>query len=125
MNKHLHEHPLIPMANGQFRSSNQIWKEAVKEIYDFCQQHLLSWLWVYLWNEWYSADRWFLWFRARCSNKLSIMKTNMFVEAHWKVLKRDFLYKFFHLCLDLVVFIIMKQVVPHNERKFNQIFVVK
>jgi hypothetical protein len=57
MKKHLHEHPLIPMANGQFRSSSQIWKEAVKEIYDFCQQHLLSWLWVYLWNEWYSADR--------------------------------------------------------------------
>ncbi|CAB4392902.1 unnamed protein product [Rhizophagus irregularis] len=125
MNKHLHEHPLIPMANGQFRSSNQIWKEAVKEIYDFCQQHLLSWLWVYLWNEWYSADRWFLWFRAGCSNKLSIMKTNMFVEAHWKVLKRDFLYKFFRPRLDLVVFIIMKQVVPHNERKFNHIFVVK
>ncbi|GET64849.1 ATP-dependent DNA helicase PIF1 [Rhizophagus irregularis DAOM 181602=DAOM 197198] len=125
MNKHLHEHPLIPMANGQFRSSNQIWKEAVKEIYDFCQQHLLSWLWVYLWNEWYSADRWFLWFRAGCSNKLSIMKTNMFVEAHWKVLKRDFLYKFFRPRLDLVVFIIMKQVVPQNERKFNHIFVVK
>jgi hypothetical protein len=49
----------------------------------------------------------------------------MFVEVHWKVLKRDFLYKFFQLCLDLVVFIIMKQVIPHNERKFNQIFVVK
>ncbi|CAB4444975.1 unnamed protein product [Rhizophagus irregularis] len=36
MNKHLYEHPLIPMTNGQFRLSNQIWKEAVKEIYDFC-----------------------------------------------------------------------------------------
>ena len=49
----------------------------------------------------------------------------MFVKAHWKVLKRDFLYKFFCPRLDLVVFIIMKQVVPHNERKFNQIFMVK
>lgn len=50
---------------------------------------------------------------------------NMFVEVHWKVLKHDFLYKFFHLCLDLVVFVIMKQVVLHNIRKFEQIFVVK
>ena len=49
----------------------------------------------------------------------------MFVKVHWKVLKRDFLYKFFCPRLDLVVFIIMKQVVPHNERKFNQIFMVK
>ena len=49
----------------------------------------------------------------------------MFVEAHWKVLKRDFLYKFFRPRLDLVVFIIMEQMIPHNERKFNQIFVVK
>ena len=49
----------------------------------------------------------------------------MFVESHWKVLKRDFLYKFFHPRLDLVVFIIMEQVVPHSQRKFEQIFVAK
>lgn len=53
------------------------------------------------------------------------MKTNMFVKVYWKVLKRDFLYKLFHLYLDLIVFIIMKQVVPYNEKNFNQIFVVK
>lgn len=76
---------------------------------------------MYLLNEWYSADRWILWFRAGCSDKLSIFKTNMFVEAHWKVLKRDFLYKFFHPRLDLVVFVIMEQVIPRNERKFKQI----
>jgi hypothetical protein len=40
----------------------------------------------------------------------------MFIEAHWKVLKGDFLYKFFRL--DLVVFIIMEQVIPHSERIF-------
>ena len=49
----------------------------------------------------------------------------MFVEAHWKVLKRDFLYKFFRPRLDLVVFIIMEQVVSHSQRKFEQLFIVK
>ena len=48
----------------------------------------------------------------------------MFVEGHWKVLKRDFLYKFFRPRLDLVVFIIMEQVISHQQRKFEQIFVV-
>lgn len=49
----------------------------------------------------------------------------MFVESHWEVLKRDFLYKFFRSRLDLVVFVITEQVIPHNQRKFEQIFVVK
>ena len=49
----------------------------------------------------------------------------MFVEAHWKVLKRDFLYKFFCPRLDLVVFIIMKQVISLQERRFQQLFAVE
>ncbi|RHZ52159.1 hypothetical protein Glove_464g61 [Diversispora epigaea] len=95
MNKHLHQHPLIPTND------------------------------VYLWNEWYSQERWALWFRAGCENKISILKTNMFVEAHWKVLKRDFLYKFFRPRLNLVIFIIMEKVIPHQKRKFEQVFLVK
>ena len=95
INDHLHQHTLIPTINGQFLSSTQIWTAAVQEIYNFCQQNSLPWLWIYLWNEWYNAECWFLWFRAGCNDKLSIFKTNMFVESHWSVLKRDFLYKFF------------------------------
>ncbi|RHZ59378.1 hypothetical protein Glove_364g89 [Diversispora epigaea] len=125
MNKHLHQHPLIPTNDGQFLSSSFIWTNAVQEIYNFCQQHSLLWLWVYLWNEWYSQERWALWFRAGCENKISILKTNIFVEAHWKVLKRDFLYKFFRPRLDLVIFIIMEKVIPHQKRKFEQVFLVK
>jgi hypothetical protein len=125
MNRHLHQHPLIPTSDGQFISSNSIWAKAVEEIYTFCKQNSLSWLWVYLWNEWYNSDRWHLWFRAGCDDKLSIFETNMFVEAHWKVLKRDFLYKFFCPRLDLVVFIIMEQVIPHQQRRFEQMFLVK
>ncbi|CAB4433197.1 unnamed protein product [Rhizophagus irregularis] len=122
MNDHLHRHPLIPTVNGEFHSSIQIWTNAVEEIYNFCKQNSLPWLWVYLWNEWYNAERWYLWLRAGCSDKLSIFKTNMFVEAHWKVLKHDFLYKFFRPRLDLVVFVIMEQLIPLQQRKFEQIF---
>jgi hypothetical protein len=123
--EHLHKHPLIPTIDGQFLSSTNIWKMAVEEIYNFCKKNSLPWLWAYLWNEWYNADRWFLWLHAGCNDKLSIFKMNIFVETHWKVLKRGFLYKFFHPYLDLVVFVIMEQVIPHNIRKFEQIFVVK
>ncbi|CAB4445416.1 unnamed protein product [Rhizophagus irregularis] len=58
MNDHLHQHPFIPTVNGEFHSSIQIWTNAVEEIYNFCKQNSLPWLWVYLWNEWYNAERW-------------------------------------------------------------------
>ena len=45
----------------------------------------------------------------------------MFVEGHWKVIKRDFLYKFFRPCLDLVVYILMTKVISHQQRKLEQI----
>ena len=125
MNKHLHQHPIIPTIDGQFLSSDVIWTMAVEEAYNFCVQHSLPHVWAYLWNEWYSPERWKLWLRAGCCDKISILKTNMFVEAHWKVLKRDFLYKFFRPRLDLVVYVIMEQVIPHNQRKFEQVFLLK
>ena len=125
MNKHLHQHPLIPTTDEKFLSSASIWKLAVEEIYNFCKKHSLPWLWVYLWNKWYNSERWILWLRASCDDKLSIFKTNMFVEAHWKVLKRDFLYKFFRSQLDLVVFIIMKQGISVEESRFQQLFAVE
>ena len=126
MNNHLHQHPLIPTADGQFLSSNSIWTMAVEEAYNFCKKHSLPWLWSYLWNEWYGpADCWYLWFRAGCSNKISIFKTNMFVEAHWKVIKRDFLYEFFCPRLDLVVFIISNYLQLNGKRLTGECRTIK
>ena len=39
INKHLHQHPLIPNLTGEYLTSTQIREQAVKEIYDFCKQH--------------------------------------------------------------------------------------
>ena len=46
----------------------------------------------------------------------------MFIEGHWKIIKHDFLYKFFCLRLDLVIYTLLKKVIiPLQERKFQQI----
>ena len=55
INNYLHQHQLIPTINGQYLSSTKIWITAVQEIYNFCQQNSLPWLWIYLWNEWWST----------------------------------------------------------------------
>src|SRR5436190_14791083 len=121
MNNYLHQHILIPNKNEMQESNKKIWTNAVYEMYNFCFQNNLPWLWSYMWREWYSDSRWYLWMRAGYDSKISVLKTTMFVKAHWKVLKRDFLYKFFRSRLDLVIYIINKKVIVHQKRKFEQI----
>jgi hypothetical protein len=120
INRHLHQHPLIPNSTGEYLTSIQIREQAVKEIYSFYKQHSLIRLWVYLWKEWYNDSRWELWARSTHEN-ISILKTTMFIEGHWKALKRDFLYKFFRPHLDLVTYIILLKMIPLQKRKFQQI----
>ncbi|CAB4424214.1 unnamed protein product [Rhizophagus irregularis] len=98
MNNYLHQHPLIPTIDGKFLSSTQIWTEAVQEIYNFCQQNSLPRLWVYLWNEWYGAERWFLWLRAGCSNKLFNFKDQYVCRSTLET----FLTSRFFICKHLV-----------------------
>ncbi|CAB4414215.1 unnamed protein product [Rhizophagus irregularis] len=116
MNKHMHQHPLIP----PYITAYEIRKNAVFEMYFYCKENLLVWMWSYLWREWYCDDRWILWTRSACST-LSILKTTMFIEGHWKVLKWDFLYKFFRPRLDLLTYIILEKLIPLQQRKFQQI----
>lgn len=51
MEKHLHQHPLIPTNSGQFLTSATIREEAIKDMYEFCKKHSLISLWQYLWCE--------------------------------------------------------------------------
>ena len=60
MEKHLHQHPLIPTSNGQFLTSMAIQETAIKEMYEFCKENSLISLWYYLWSEWYNDKRWLL-----------------------------------------------------------------
>jgi hypothetical protein len=121
MEKHFHQHSLIPTSSGQFLTKSAIQETAIQEMYNFCKKNSLISLWCYLWSEWYNDKRWPLWARSVYEEKISILKTTMFVEGHWKVIKRDFLYKFFRPRLDLVVFILTTKVIAHQQRKLQQI----
>jgi hypothetical protein len=45
----------------------------------------------------------------------------MLVEAHWKVVKRDYLPRFFRPRLDLVVFVIINRLLPSYQRRYSQL----
>ncbi|CAB4442072.1 unnamed protein product [Rhizophagus irregularis] len=100
MDIYLHQHVLIPNKNEMQKSSKKIWTNAVYEMYNFCFQYNLPWLWSYMWKEWYSDSRWYLWMRAGHDSKISVLKTTI---------------------LDLVIYIINKKVIVHQKRKFEQI----
>lgn len=104
---HFHLHPLIPDDTNQLLSDDEIWLLSVREMYDLCVLHDLKNVWAYMWTNWYQKNHWVLWARAADPEKICLFKTTMLVEAHWKVIKRDFLPKFFRPRLDLVIFIII------------------
>jgi hypothetical protein len=107
--RHFNRHPLIPNSDGVFLESQQIWNECVSEIYSYCRQQNLDFAWAYLWNEWYSPAQWTLWARSS-TNEISILRTTMVIESHWRIIKRDHLYKFNRPRLDLLCFVIVQKV---------------
>src|SRR5688572_30587014 len=94
LEKHLHWHPLIPNINGQFLTSEEIWTNSVVEMYQFCFNNNLQYVWAYLWINWYQKEMWILWARSSAT-EICIFRTTMLTESHWKVIKRDYLPKFF------------------------------
>lgn len=120
--QHMHLHPLIPNITGKFLTEHEIWTNSVKEMYEFCASNNLKHLWVYMWNNWYRIEMWKLWTRSVIADKICIFHTTMLVESHWKVVKRDFLPKFFKPRLDLVVYIIIIRLIPHHKQQYNKYF---
>lgn len=107
---HFNRHPLIPSSDGSFLDGEKIWMLCVTEMYQYCRQRDLVYAWAYLWKEWYTPAQWSLWARST-SNEISILRTTMVIESHWKTIKRDHLYRFNRPRLDLLCFVLVKKVI--------------
>jgi len=118
--KHLHFHSLIPNTNGNSLTSDEIWKISVEEMYNFCFINGLKHVWAYLWSFWYEKRMWILWARSSFTIEICIFRTTMLMESHWKVVKRDYLPKFFRPRLDLVTYIIINRLIPHHQQQFGK-----
>jgi hypothetical protein len=118
--KHFNMHPKIPInAAGQFLTADEIRIIAVHEIYDFCTANKLVLLWTYLWSAWYKMTRWVLWARSTRAT-IPLGKTNMLVEAHWRVVKHCYLYRFNRPRLDYLVWVICTRLLPDQVTRFDQ-----
>ena len=141
MEKHLHQHPLIPTSDSQFQTSTAIYEAAIiiNEMYAFCRENSLIYLWS-LKQEMVFVGVVCMWRKDLCIKNdnvcrgtlesyigqgTTILSTPSSIQVRkWscaiQLIKRDILYKFFQLCLDLV-YMLMTKVIPHQQRKLQQI----
>ncbi|KAJ3981411.1 hypothetical protein F5890DRAFT_1379224, partial [Lentinula detonsa] len=107
-------HPSIPGYAAP--SAKAIYYWAVKQMYTFCQDYDLRELWAYLWENWYRPARWKLWARSVVL-EITVLKTTMICESHWRHIKKDFLHHFHKPRLDLLVWILISKLAPTYYRK--------
>ncbi|KAI9136019.1 hypothetical protein BKA69DRAFT_1034050 [Paraphysoderma sedebokerense] len=121
MERHYHYHTKIPVhrnAQNVTLSREQIWTICVNEMYDFCRLNQLPQVFRYMWMHWYSPCKWQWWSLSSC-DEIPMARTTMLVESLWKVLKRDYLYKFVRPRIDFLIFVIVKRFHRHLEQRFH------
>ncbi|KAI0338852.1 hypothetical protein BDW22DRAFT_1337423, partial [Trametopsis cervina] len=111
--KHASQHTLLPKRHGQPRSAADIRRDAVFEMYRHCERNRLCEVWAYLWNNWYSHDKWQIWARSANPRSIPCHRTTMIVEALWRNLKRLVLHMFNRPSLDLANFMIITKTIPN------------
>ncbi|POG79087.1 hypothetical protein GLOIN_2v1808840 [Rhizophagus irregularis DAOM 181602=DAOM 197198] len=120
--KHFHLHPLIPIGSGEFLSSEDIWKLLTEEMYNFCYENDLKYVWAYMWCNWYKFNLWVLWARAADPEKICIFKTTMLVESHWKHLVKSvnniITIEFFNIVQRQGIYPLLGMV-PEEQNYFN------
>src|SRR4051812_14801195 len=113
-------HPLIPVAKNTFWNSAQIYQHCTQEIYQFCRNHNLPKLWGYLWINWYNKKDWKLFAHSAYSSAISVARTTMITESHWRVLKYNYKYNYNRPHLDQLTQILVEQLVSDCDLKLTQ-----
>ncbi|ORX58894.1 hypothetical protein DM01DRAFT_1208795 [Hesseltinella vesiculosa] len=98
-------------------SPQQIHQAVVYQIYQFCRDKNLVFVWVYLYSNWYTINEWNTWARST-RDAFPSAKTTMMVESHWRVLKRVDLLN--HNRPDYLVFKIISKTCAKKIRQFNE-----
>ena len=111
--RHYNRHAAFPDAVGCYKDSEAIHAECCRELYAWCYQRNYFRLWAYFWINWYCPDQWKLWARA-AANDLSVLRTTMIVESHWRKIKHDYLHRFNRPRIDLVTWILCTRVIPDS-----------
>lgn len=115
---HYNKHSAFPDRAGNYLESSTIYVECVREMYNWCHARDYFRLWSYMWLNWYAPDKWSIWARS-ASPYVSVLKTTMIVESHWRKVKHDYLHRFNRPRIDLVTWILCTRVIPDSIEQLN------
>ncbi|EIW59064.1 uncharacterized protein TRAVEDRAFT_19598 [Trametes versicolor FP-101664 SS1] len=119
--KHACQHPLLPERHGIRRSAEDIYRDAVEEMYRHCKANNLSEVWAYLWNSWYCPSRWKLWARSAYAESIPRKRTTMIVEALWRGIKRLVLHMYNRPPIDLALYAVVTKTLPRYRVTLSRI----
>jgi len=138
--RHFLHHPFIPEVKytsfpgldgnktpeSRFQVTGDLIHEfSVMEMYNLCKNSQNPRLFRYLWANWYRRDspryqeRWGLISISDCP-WIPRARTTMRVEAHWRDIKRNYLYQLYRPRLDLLVFVIITAFIPSRMERWEQ-----
>lgn len=123
--KHASQHPLLPERHGQPRTAELIYRDAVQEMYQHCEANRLCEVWAYLWNSWYSPEKWKIWARSAYAASIPVHRTTMMVEALWRNLKRLTLNMYNRPPLDLATHALITRSLPSSHATFSSILTTR
>lgn len=117
--EHYCQHPkfLECLGNGAW-TKEEIRRNAVHEMYQFCRTRGLREVWGYLWSSWYCPKMWKLWARST-SPYIPRLRTTMGVENFWRQLKHNYLHNTPRPRLDHLVWILIYKVTPSYMARAN------
>jgi hypothetical protein len=109
--KHFCQHPLLPERHGQTRTANQIYRDAVIEMYLHCQRNHLRDVWAYAWVNWYQPKMWPLWARSSYPLAIPRKRTTMLVESLWRNFKRMSMPHHARVSTDLAAYLLVTETI--------------
>ncbi|PKY57507.1 hypothetical protein RhiirA4_510082 [Rhizophagus irregularis] len=95
-------------------------KEIINMIKRHANMHPLIPVVGYLWINWYNKKDWKLFARSAYSSAISMARTTMITESHWRVLKYNYKYNYNRPRLDRLTQILVEQLVPDCDLKLTQ-----
>ena len=113
--KHFNVHPFFSTDPETIES---LYLKNLQEIANFCEHENLPNVYSYLLANWYTWNRYILWGR-RHHAAIAFTKTTMTIEAHWSIVKRQYLVHHNRPRLDFLLYIIDQQLMPKVESDFT------
>ena len=109
--KHFCQHSLLPERHGQTRTADEIYRDAVIEMYLHCQRNHLRDVWAYAWVNWYQPKMWPLWARSSYPLAIPRKRTTMLVESLWSNFKQMSMPHHARVSTDLAAYLLVTETI--------------